>query len=431
MKKSKVLFLVVTALLVFAVLVTGCQTTAQPTPAATAKPAATTAPAATKAPAATPAAAATKPAATAAAAATTAPATASTGPTPKFPYKIGGIAPLTGDVKTFGESTKNGAELAVAEANARGAKIELVYADDRGDATEGVNAANKLISQDGVKAIVGTVQSKVSIPVSDVAQSNKVVMISPTSTNPSVTVAGGTRKDYVFRACFIDPFQGTVMAKFALEELKSKKAAVLYDVSNDYTKGLAEYFRDAYTKGGGTINVFESYGKDDVDFSALLTRVQADNPDFLYLPDYYNKVSLIAKQAKDKGMNVRMGGGDGWDSSEIDWAAVDGGYFSNHYSAEDPRPEVQNFVKAYTAKYGAAPDALATLAYDAANLLLMAAEKAGSDDPAKVKDAMASLAGVKTVSGEITFDKDGNPTKAAVVLQIKDKAQKYVTTVNP
>ncbi|MCL5107631.1 MAG: ABC transporter substrate-binding protein [Chloroflexi bacterium] len=364
-------------------------------------------------------------------AATAAPAAAGTGPAPKFAYKIGMVAPLTGDVKTFGESTKNGIDLMVAEANARGAKVTVVTADDKNDPTEGVNAANKLITQDGVKALVGSVSSKVSIPISDVAQSNKVIMITGTSTNPSVTVADGKRKDYVFRACFIDPFQGTVMAKFALDNLKAKKAAVLYDNSNDYTKGLAEFFRDGFKAGGGTINVFESYGKDDKDFSALLTKVAADKPDFLFLPDYYNKVNLIAAQARQVGIAAVFGGGDGWDSSDLDTKATEGGYFSNHYSPDDQGATVQNFVKNYKAKYNAVPDALAALAYDATTLLLTAAEKAGSDDPTKVRDAMAGLSGVQTVSGKITFDKNGDPTKAAVVLQIKGGKQTYVATVQP
>ncbi|MHB1415227.1 MAG: ABC transporter substrate-binding protein [Chloroflexota bacterium] len=345
--------------------------------------------------------------------------------------KVGVIAPLTGDVKTFGESTKNGVALAVEEAKAKGMNIEVIYQDDKNDPTEGVNAANKLISQDGVNAIVGSVSSKVSIPISEVAQSNKIFMITGTSTSTKVTVDNGQRKDYVFRACFIDPFQGTVMAKFALENLKAKKAAVLYDVSNDYTKGLAEYFKAGFEQGGGQVAVFESYGKDDTDFSALLTKVATAQPDFLFLPDYYNKVSLIAKQAREKGITAVFGGGDGWDSAELDYQATAGGYFSNHYSPDDTRPEVQAFVKAYKDKYGSVPDALATLGYDAATLLFTAYEKAGSNDPAKIKDAMAGLQGIKTVSGAITFDKNGDPVKSAAILQIKDGKQVFVTSVAP
>jgi branched-chain amino acid transport system substrate-binding protein len=205
----------------------------------------------------------------------------------------------------------------------------------------------------------------------------------------------------------------------------------MYDKGNDYTVGLAENFKAAFEKTGGKVISMDSYGKDDVDFSAILTKMASNNPDFLFLPDYYNKVSLIAAQAREKGLNVKMGGGDGWDSSELDTKATDGGYFSNHYSPQDPRPEVKAFVEAYKAKYGAEPDALATLAYDATNLLLTAAEKAGNADPTAVKDAMAALKDVKTVSGSITFDADGNPVKSAAILQIKDGKQTFVTTVNP
>ena len=221
------------------------------------------------------------------------------------------------------------------------------------------------------------------------------------------------------------------MAKFARENLKAKTAAVLYDVSNDYTKGLAEFFKDAFTKGGGEVVVFESYGKDDVDFSAVLTKVAAANPDFLFLPDYYNKVSLIAKQAREKGVKSVMGGGDGWDSSELDFQATEGGYFSNHYSPQDTRPEVQEWVSKYKAKYGSEPDALATLAYDATNLALAAAQKAGSNDTTKIRDALAGIKDFKGVSGNITFDQDGNPVKSAAIIQIKDGKQQFVTSVNP
>lgn len=346
--------------------------------------------------------------------------------------KVGLIAPLSGDVKTFGESTKNGFDLAVEEANKAGkVKITTVVADDKNDATEGVNAATKLINQDKVKAIVGSVSSKVSIPISDVTQSNKIVQISPTSTNEKVTVDAGKRKDYVFRACFIDPFQGQVMAKFALNTLKAKTAAVMYDKGNDYTVGLGEVFKANFEKGGGKVLTVESYGKDDVDFSASLTKIASMNPDFLFLPDYYNKVNLIAKQAREKGVKSVLGGGDGWDSSDLDRKAVDGGYYSNHYSPEATTQEVKDWVKKYQEKYKAVPDALATLAYDATNLLIEAIVKAGSDDPAKIRDAMAAIKGFKAVSGSISFDKDGNPVKSAVVIQVKDGKDKYVETVSP
>ena len=288
--------------------------------------------------------------------------------------KIGLITPLSGDVKTFGESVRNSFLIAVEEANARGGvagmKITYVIQDDRNDATEAANVANLLVNQQRVKAIVGSVTSKTTIPVSDIIQAAKIPTISPTATNPKVTVADGKRKDYMFRACFIDPFQGTVMAKFSRETLKGKSAAVLYDASNDYSKGIAEVFRDEFRKLGGKVAAFESYGKDDVDFSALLTKVKASGADVLFLPDYYNKVGLIAKQVREKGLKVRLVGPDGWDSPDlmkIAGSAIEGGYFSNHYSPDDRRPEVVAWVKRYKEKHGQVPDALGTLAYDATN----------------------------------------------------------------
>ncbi|MCL6634389.1 MAG: ABC transporter substrate-binding protein [Peptococcaceae bacterium] len=347
--------------------------------------------------------------------------------------KIGFTGPLTGDVKTFGESTKNAFELALEEVGYKVGdyKIEKVIMDDRNDATEAVNVATKLITQDKVKAIVGSVTSKTTIPISEVANTNKVVMITSTATNPKVTVDGGKRKEYAFRACFIDPFQGTVAAKFATETLKAKTAAVLYDQGNDYTIGLANYFKDAFTKAGGQILAFEAYSQGDVDFSAVLTNIAKQNPDILYLPDYYQKVSLIGKQAREKGIKAIFLGGDGWDSKDLDYATMEGGYFTNHYSADDPRPEVKAWVEKYKAKYGSAPDALATLCYDATKLLLNAIKTANSDDPAKIKDALQATKDFSVVSGKITFDKDGNPIKPAAILQVKGGKQVYVTTVSP
>jgi len=352
--------------------------------------------------------------------------------------KIGLITPLSGDVKTFGESVRNSFLIAVEEANAKGGaagmKIVPVIQDDKNDATEAANVANLLVNQHRVKAIVGSVTSKATIPVSDIIQAAKIPTISPTATNPKVTVADGKRKDYMFRACFIDPFQGAVMAKFSRETLKGKHAAVLYDASNDYSKGIAEVFRDAFRKQGGKVVSFESYGKDDVDFSALLTKVKTSGADILFLPDYYNKVGLIAKQVKEKGLKVRLVGPDGWDSPDlvkIAGAAIEGGYFSNHYSPEDKRPEVAAWVKKYKAKHGQVPDALGTLAYDATNLLIEAIRKAGSDDPKKIRDAMASIRNFKAVSGNSTLDGNGDMIKSAAILKIEGGRQKFVKMVNP
>src|SRR5512139_3652448 len=340
--------------------------------------------------------------------------------------KIGLVTPLSGDVKTFGESVRNSFLIAVEEANAKGGvagmKISWVVQDDKNDATEAANVANLLVNQHRVKAIVGSVTSKTSIPVSDIIQAGKVPTISPTATNPKVTVADGKRKDYMFRACF------------AQETLKKKSAAVLYDASNDYSKGIAEVFRDAFRKQGGSVAAFESYGKDDVDFSALLTKVKASGADVLFLPDYYNKVGLIAKQAREKGVKAQLIGPDGWDSPDlvkIAGDAIEGGYFSNHYSPDDKRPEVVAWVKKYRERHGQVPDALGTLAYDATNMLLEAIRKAGSDDPKKIREALAAMRNFPAVSGKSTMDGNGDCIKSAAILKIEGGKQKFVKMVNP
>ena len=353
--------------------------------------------------------------------------------------RIGLVVPLSGDVKTFGESVMNGAMLAFEELNQAGGiggkEIQVFTSDDKNDPTEAANAGSKLIDMDGVIAVLGSVSSKCSVPLSDKCQVSRIPMITPTSTNPKVTVDdNGKRKDYVFRACFIDPFQGTVAAKFAGDSLNARTAAVMFDVSNDYSKGLADYFRDAFEESGGRIVAFESYAKDDVDFSALLTKVKQQNPDVLFIPDYYNKVGLIAKQTRQLGLTARLLGGDGWDSPEmlkIAGTAIYGGYFTNHYSPDDPRPIVQEWVQKYQAKYGQRPDALATLGHDAALLLIEALKNAPNLTPKEIRDAMARTKDFPCVSGNITFDEWGNPIKSAVVLEYTAQGQKYVATVTP
>jgi len=354
--------------------------------------------------------------------------------------KIAILAPLSGAVPTFGVSTRDGALLAIDEWNAKGGvlgmKIVPVVADSQCEADPAVNAANKVIDQDKVGYIIGEVCSKASIPMSEVANAKKVVQISPTSTNLNVTIdANGAVKPYTFRACFIDPFQGTVGAKFALNDLKAKKAFVLFDQGNDYVRGLAEAFEEAFTAGGGEIVGKETYTGQDTDFSAILAKVSEAKPDVVYLPDYYNIVNLVGAQAKEKGITAPFMGGDGWDSSDLDLKAADGGYFTNHYSDQDTRPIVQSWLKTYGEKYqkdgkAIVPDALATLSYDATNLMIAAIEKAGVDDPSKVKDALAGLKW-EGVSGTITFDPQHNPIKSAVILQVKDGKVVYVTSVAP
>lgn len=349
--------------------------------------------------------------------------------------KVAILAPLSGPVPTFGVSTRDGALMAIEERNAKGGvlgkQIEAVVADSQCTADPAVNAANKVIDQDKVKYIVGEVCSKASIPVSEIAEAKGIVQISPTSTNPAVTVDPNTgkTKQYVFRACFIDPFQGLVMAKFALGQGK-KTAFIMYDKGNDYVLGLAEAFEKAFTEGGGTIVGKEAYTGQDTDFSAILTKVADSKAEVLFLPDYYNIVNLVGAQAKERGVTALMMGGDGWDSSDLDLAAAEGGFFSNHYAKEDTRPIVQDFVSRYEAKYGSKPDALAALAYDATNLLLAAIEKAGKDDPALVKDALAAIK-YDAVSGTITFDAQHNPIKSAVVMQVKDGKVVFAESVAP
>jgi branched-chain amino acid transport system substrate-binding protein len=353
----------------------------------------------------------------------------------KDPIKVAILAPLSGSVATFGESTKNGAMMAVDEWNAKGGvlgrQIAVVVEDSQCSADPAVNAANKVIDQDKVKYIIGEVCSSASIPVSMIAEEKGVIQISPTSTNDKLTInADGTTKKYIFRACYNDSFQGVVTGNFALTNLGAKTAFVLFDQGNDYTIGLADSFKATFIKGGGTIVGEETYTKTDTDFSAILAKISEVKPDIVFLGDYYNIVNLVMAQAKEKGITAPFIGGDGWDSSDLDLVAADGGYYSNHYSPEDTRPIVQDWVKKYEAKHGSNPDALATLAYDAANILFTSIQNAGVDDPAKVKDSMAAIK-FEGVSGSITYNNLHNPVKAAVMLRVKDGKVSYVSTVNP
>jgi branched-chain amino acid transport system substrate-binding protein len=350
--------------------------------------------------------------------------------------KVAILAPLSGDVATFGQSTRDGAMMAIEEWNAAGGvdgkTVEVIVEDSQCSAEPAVSAANKVIDQDGVKFIIGEVCSSASIPISEIAVTKGVLQISPTSTNPGVTVAeDGSTKATVFRACFIDPFQGAVAAKFARENLNAQTAAVFLDQGNDYVRGLAEVFMTEFTAAGGEIVVQESYTADDSDFSAILTKVKDANPDVLYLPDYYSTVNLIAGQAQEKGITAALLGGDGWDSADLDLSVVEGGYFTNHFSPDDTRAIAQDFVTKYEAKYGSRPDALAALAYDAATILLKSMEEAGTtDDAVKVAETMAAGT-FDVVSGRITYDAQHNPIKAAVVLKVEGGEIVYIDTVAP
>ena len=347
--------------------------------------------------------------------------------------------PLTGNTATYGQSSKQAMELAVSEANksggieVAGARLPLraVYEDDEGQSEKAANACQKLISRDKVVAIVGAVASKNSLAIAPICEEARVPMISPASTNEKVTEAG----DFVFRACFVDPFQGMVMAKYAAVTLKAKKAAVLYDNGNDYNKGLADVFQKKFTEYGGTIVDREAFTDEanTVDFKAQLTNIKAAAPDFLYCPNYYTADAMIMKQSKEIGLNVITGGGDGWDSPElvkIGGASVEGCVFSNHFSKDDTAAAVRNFVNKYKETFGAEPDALASLAYDAAVILLSAIQTVHSVDPDAVKEAIRTIS-VAGVSGTITFDENRNPIKSAVILKIKDGRQTFIERVGP
>jgi len=350
------------------------------------------------------------------------------------PLVIGEYGSLTGSTATFGISARNGIDLAVEEVNAAGGvlgrPVKVIVEDDAGKPEEAAAAVTKLVNQDRVIAVVGEVASTRSLAGARVCQPAGVPMVTPASTNPQVTEVG----DFVFRTCFIDPFQGTVMAKFARDHLKVERVAILRDIKNDYSVGLADFFKKTFAELGGKLVGDESYSEGDTDFRAQLTNLKATNPQALFVPGYYTEVGLIARQAREKGLTVPLMGGDGWDSpklAEIAGDAVNGCYFSNHYTVESTEPRVQEFVKSYKAKYNEVPDAMAALGYDAAKILFNALATAGSTDAKAIRDALAATKDFTGVTGTITIDKDRNAVKPAVVLEMKGGKQTYVTTVEP
>lgn len=353
--------------------------------------------------------------------------------------KIGANLELSGGVASYGQSLSEGLDLALEEINKEGVngkKIEVVKVDNKSDPAEATAGALKLVSQNKVVTLVGAATSTSTLSQVQIAEKNKIPIITPTGTNPDITSKGGKVNDFVFRTCFIDPFQGTVAANFASKELKSKNAAVFTETSSDYSKGLAKAFEESYTKNGGKIAAKEAYVKGDTDFRATLTRIKAANPDFVFLPGYYEEVGLIVKQAREIGLNVPFMGGDGWDSPkliEIAGAkALNNTYITNHYSVEDKDPKVQKFVSAFKAKYkDKTPDGFAALGYDTGYLLADAIKRAGDADPVKIKDALASTKDLELVSGKITIDAQHNPVKSAAILEYKDGKQGFKMKVNP
>ena len=373
---------------------------------------------------------------------------------------LGEFGSLTGVTATFGKSTQKGIQMAVDELNKAGGiegkLIKIIVEDDQSKPEEAATVVKKLVNQDKVLIVLGEVASSRSLAGAPICQEGKVPMITPSSTNPKVTQVG----DYIFRVCFIDPFQGEVMAKFARNTLKVSKAAILKDIKNDYSVGLAHFFTETFKALGGTVMAEESYSEGDIEFRAQLTSLKAKNPEVIFIPGYYTEVGLIARQARDLGINAPLIGGDGWDSPrliEIGGKALENTFYSNHYTPEDPRPEIQNFISEYKAKYNEIPDAMAPLGYDAARIAFDAIKRSGileeknikesyKDNPKakflmdainternreKIRDAIAQTIDFPGVTGVITIDQNRNAKKSAVVLKYKDGKYIYVETINP
>jgi branched-chain amino acid transport system substrate-binding protein len=373
---------------------------------------------------------------------------------------LGEFGSLTGVTATFGKSTQRGIQMAVEEINKSGGingkLVRVVVEDDQSKPEEAATVVKKLVNQDKVLIVLGEVASSRTLAGAPTCQEAGVPLITPASTNPRVTEVG----DYVFRVCFIDPFQGEVMAKFARNTLKVSKAAILKDIKNDYSVGLAQFFTETFKSLGGTIVVEESYSEGDIEFRAQLTAIKARNPEVIFIPGYYTEVGLIARQARDLGITVPLIGGDGWDSPrlvEIGGKALENTYYSNHYTPEDPRPEIQKFIAEYKAKYNEVPDAMAPLGYDAARIAFDAIKRSGileeknirkayEENPKArflmeaintganrrlIRDAIAQTKDFPGMTGLITIDPNRNAKKSAVVVKVEDGKVKFVETINP
>ena len=349
---------------------------------------------------------------------------------------VGMYGSLTGDGASFGQSSVEGAQLAVEEINAAGGvlgrKIRLLVEDDQSRPEEASNAVTKLITQDKVVAVLGEVASRRTLAAAPVAQKYQIPLITPASTNERVTQVG----DYIFRVCFIDPFQGEVLAKFAYHDLKARRVAVLKDIGQDYSVGLTDSIQKTFTGLGGQVFDPVSYSSADADFRAILTQVRAQKPDAIFVPGYYSEAAIIVRQARELGMTMPILGGDGWvgDALKNGREALKNTFISNHYSGENPDPLVQNFRKAYRTKFNREPDSIAALGYDAAKVLADSITRAGSTEGPKVRDAIAA-ANVKGVTGQLRMNASRDVVKPAVIeeIQFVDGDVKYVykTTINP
>ena len=350
------------------------------------------------------------------------------------PIVIGYYGDLSGRTSNFGQSTKEGVLMAADEINKAGGingrQVQILSEDDEGRAEKAATVVTKLIDQDKVVALVGEVASGNTLAAAPKAQSSKIPMISPSSTNPTVTEVG----DYIFRVCFIDPFQGEVMAKFAANSLKAKTAAIMLDFNAPYSRGLAEFFTASFTKLGGKIVNEQSYTQGDRDYKGQLTAIRSFNPDVIYIPGYYGEVGVIAKQSQQLGIKVPLLGGDGWDAVQL-WElggdSLNNSYISNHYSVDDPKPEIQKFVADYNGRYSKRPDALAALGYDAMRVLADAIKRSGTTDGPKLRDAIAQTQNFPGVTGIITIDAHRNAVKSAVVLKLQNQKYLYQETIYP
>ncbi len=350
------------------------------------------------------------------------------------PIKIGEFASLTGKEATYGQTVHKGTLFAIEEINAAGGvldrRLELITEDNQSKAGESATVVKKLISRDKVIAVLGELISGRTLEAAPICQTAKIPLISPGATAVEVTAKG----NYIFRVCFIDPFQGTVMAKFAADALKLRRVAILSSVSSAQSVGLAKYFRERFTAAGGTVVLEQKYGEGDKDFRAQLTAIKAAGVEGIFVPGYYTEAALISKQARDLGLTLPLLGVDGWESSElisIGGAAVEGAYFSTHYSPENQSPAVVAFNTRYRQRWGSDSNALSALAYDAAMVLADALRRAGTTDGAKLRDALAATKDFAGATGRITFDAQRNPTKSAVVLTVRNGNFTFVQDVQP
>jgi len=347
---------------------------------------------------------------------------------------------LSGGVASYGSNARDGALLAIEQINAEGGvlgkKLEPVVRDCKSAADEAMSASAEL-ADEGIVAQIGPLTSGDVAGSTSVMMEKKIPLIAPAATALNVTVdeKTGKTKDYIFRVCFIDPFQGTLMAQFAADELGAKTAAIYKDTSSDYAKGLAEYFKKTFEEKGGTIVSEEGFVKGDRDFRATLTKIRTANPDFIYVPGYYEEVAPLIKQARDLGITAPMGGGDGWDSPDMvavaGAEALNNTYFTNHYSSQDKDPKVVSFVEAFKAKYDREPDAFCALGYDTVQILVQAIKDAGEANPEKIKDALAEIKNFEGITGKMTIDEQHNPVKAGVIIEFKDGKQVMRSRIQP